>query len=370
MENLIILNIYIFISILLLSLLILFASKKGYLGSKLKFYCISSSLGEDIILLIIISAPIIFILHFLLFSYSLFINNKTEFIFMVNNTNQGTNTLDPVRWWPSGTAQTWGILGTALGVYRLVPGSSRVKAIAALGSLGLSIPSTVYFHAVENPNGFNKLMFSWMKYKQTGNWPSIIPNKVQDDDLKDIIPNLISEGENKYGSINNTNTSNISPLPTAPTAGSVDNNSTTSFLPKDFNFNNLLDNFIPDNLLSFLLDFFRPIPVVGYLDDLIGQQLFIHLLLFIIVISLIILLTIYIFIQIMVNNKEFLLKKFNNKFILFFIKYQLFLAKISSFILPLLIMFGLIELMVGLYFILTHPIPYDKLDIDLHIFIK
>ena len=106
MENLILLNIYIYISILLLSLLTLFASKKGYLGSKLKKYCISSSLGEDIILLFIISAPIIFILHLLLINYSLLINNKTEIILMVNNTNQGTNTQDPVRWWPSGTAQT------------------------------------------------------------------------------------------------------------------------------------------------------------------------------------------------------------------------------------------------------------------------
>jgi len=33
-------------------------------------------------------------------------------------------------------------------------------------------------------------------------------------------------------------------------------------------------------------------------------------------------------------------------------------------------MFGLIELMVGLYFIITHPIPFEKLDIDLHIFIN
>jgi len=72
----------------------------------------------------------------------------------------------------------------------------------------------------------------------------------------------------------------------------------------------------------------------------------------------------------MVKNKEFLLNNFQNKFILFFIKYQLFLGKISSFILPLLIMFGLIELMVGLYFIITHPIPFEKLDIDLHIFIN
>jgi len=49
---------------------------------------------------------------------------------MVNETQ------DPVRWWPSGTAQTRGILGTALGVFRLVPGNPRVKSMAALDSLG------------------------------------------------------------------------------------------------------------------------------------------------------------------------------------------------------------------------------------------
>jgi hypothetical protein len=39
---------------------------------------------------------------------------------MVNETN----TQDPVRWWPSGTPQSWGILGTALGIYRLVATAS------------------------------------------------------------------------------------------------------------------------------------------------------------------------------------------------------------------------------------------------------
>lgn len=72
----------------------------------------------------------------------------------------------------------------------------------------------------------------------------------------------------------------------------------------------------------------------------------------------------------MINNKEFLLNKFNNKFILFFIKYQLILGKISSFVLPFLIMFGLFELLIGLYFLITHPIPLEKLDIDLHIFLN
>ena len=72
----------------------------------------------------------------------------------------------------------------------------------------------------------------------------------------------------------------------------------------------------------------------------------------------------------MVNNIDFITKRFNNRFILYYLKYQLFLSKLSLFILPLFIMFGLIELFVGLYFIITHPIPYENLGIDLHTYLK
>lgn len=89
--------------------------------------------------------------------------------------------------------------------------------------------------------------------------------------------------------------------------------------------------------LHFFLQIFRPVPVEGFLDDLIGQQLFIQMLLLAVVIGLIIIFSVYIFILIMVNNKDFISKQFKNKFILFFIKYQLFLSKISFIILPLLI---------------------------------
>jgi hypothetical protein len=358
MVNLIIFNIFLYIAVLLLSLLFIFISKKGYITLRLKNYCSlsSNSLEELIILVFIISGIIMFILYLLLAiltpALQELIINKSGLILMVNDTQ------DPVRWWPSGTPQTWGILGTALGVYRLVPGNPRVKAMAALSSRlrGLTIPSTVFFHAVENPNGFNRLMYSWMRYKQTGNWPSNIPNQIQDNDINDIIPNVVSEAESKYDSLKNSTSSS----------------SSKAKRPKDFNnfFDNLIPNQLGDSLFSNILDLFRPAEITGYLDDLIGQQLFILFLLFIIVISLIILLTIYIFIQIMINNKEFLLNKFNNKFILFFIKYQLILGKISSFVLPLLIMFGLFELLIGLYFLITHPIPFEKLDIDLHIFLK
>ena len=230
----------------------------------------------------------------------------------------------------------------------MVPGTPKVKATAVLTSLGISIPSAVYLYAVENTNGFNRLMFSWLDYKNTGNWPNLIPDILRYNSLNEIVPNLVKESSEKYTVIQNS----------------------SSFLPKGPG--NPLDYIyiIPEFLKSSLLDFFRPVPVEGHLDDLIGQQLFIHILLLMVVTSLIILFTIYLVIQLLNNNREFLINKFNNKFIRFYFKYQLFLAKISMIILPIIILFGLIEMFVGVYFLLTHPIPYEKLDIDLHTFIK
>lgn len=59
----------------------------------------------------------------------------------------------------------------------------------------------------------------------------------------------------------------------------------------------------------------------------------------------------------MYNNKEFIIKRFKNKFILFYIKYKIILAKISLFVFPLLNLFGLIEIFVGLHYLITHPVP-------------
>ena len=41
----------------------------------------------------------------------------------------------------------------------------------------------MWFHAVDNPNGFNRLMFSMSEYKRTGVWPSNVPNQVADRHL-------------------------------------------------------------------------------------------------------------------------------------------------------------------------------------------
>uniref|UniRef100_A0A896YUF4 Uncharacterized protein n=1 Tax=Coniophora puteana TaxID=80637 RepID=A0A896YUF4_9AGAM len=123
-------------------------------------------------------------------------------------------------------------------------------------------------------------------------------------------------------------------------------------------------------LLDFILNIFKPVAVEGYLDNLLGQQLLIHFLLLIVVISLIVLFIVYFCTIFMLKNKEFILKKFNNKFILLYLNYQVFLAKLTTVILPLLMLLGLIELLIMLHFLITHPIPIEQLPIDLHTYLK
>ena len=110
--------------------------------------------------------------------------------------------------------------------------------------------------------------------------------------------------------------------------------------------------------------------VEGYLDDLIGQHLFIQMLLVIVAISLLLLFISFLFIILLLQNKDYVLKRFNNKFIKFYLNYQFILAKLGFIILPFFIILGIIELIVGSYYIITHPLPYDKLPIDLHTYIK
>lgn len=332
--NLIILNFLLYTSVLVLSLVIMYTSKLGLLGLKAKNLCQTSTIIEILILILLIFTGIMFILS--LIQLFLHPNIKPEWLY-VNDSN---NNQDPVRWWPSGTPQSWGIIGGAIGVYRLVPGTPRTKAIAALTSLGITVPSAVWFHAVENPNGFNRFVrsTSMMEYKRTGSWPATVPDVIPDNRLNPVFDRLSDEATR-----------------------------TANFLGDG----NYFQDLSLDGLFNFFIQFFRPVHVHGYLDDLIGQQIFIYLLMLLIVVSLIILFSLYTLINIMLHNKEFIRNKFNtnNKFIVFFINYQIILSKISIFLLPLIIVFGLIELFVGLHYLITHPLPLEELPVDLHTYI-
>lgn len=254
------------------------------------------------------------------------------------------NSVDPVRYWPFSSSVTWGIIATIL--YRSTPGSLRVRAGVALASLTVTIPIIVYTQAVEHPNGFNRLMFSWLHFKNTGVWPGFIPSDPSEESIDTAMVQSKIEIESKLDSVQNSST----------------------FLPLDFN--ELLSNFSFDNLFLNIIGVFRPVNVEGHLDELVGQQLFIHFILISVVFGLIILFTTYFFIQTMYNNREFITKRFDNRFIRLYIKYQLFLSQISLFVLPAFIFLGLIELFVGLYFLITHPIPFELLPVDLHTYLK
>lgn len=254
------------------------------------------------------------------------------------------NSMDLVRYWPFSSSLIWGVIATAFAVYIFTPGSTRVRAGVALASMIVSIPIIVFTQAVEQPIRFNRLMFSWVHFKNTGVWPGFIDPSLETIDTAMVQSKI--EIESKLDSVQNSST----------------------FLPLDFN--ELLSNFSFDNLFLNIIGVFRPVNVEGHLDDLVGQQLFIHFLLISVVCGLIILFTIYFFIQTMYNNREFITKRFDNRFIRLYIKYQLFLSKVSLFVLPAFIFLGLIELFVGLYFLITHPIPFELLPVDLHTYLK
>lgn len=105
--------------------------------------------------------------------------------------------------------------------------------------------------------------------------------------------------------------------------GSLDADDNISVANTDTDNTNFSIN-LTDSLFNIFLYFIKPIRVEGHLDDLIGQQIIIHMSLFLLTISLILLFIFYIMNNIFLHYKTFFEKKFNNKIIKFYIKYQSF----------------------------------------------
>nr|WVH37936.1 hypothetical protein [Dichomitus squalens] len=261
---------------------------------------------------------------------------------------------DPVRYWPSGAPQILSIIGAAALAYRACPGSPIIKATAATAALGVSGSLHIFIQAVENPEGFNRLMYSIITYRNTGVWPARVPNNPADAEAQ------VSQA------LNQNNNNNL-----------ISNNTSSSIFPDiDFNqFNydgiiNYIRQCIPESIVQFFMDFFRPQIVEGYLDDLIGQQYFIQLLLFVVSILLLLSFVLLTFHYLVYSNRDFILNKFNNNFIKLYFKYQLFFSRINIYVLPIVLLVGLTESVVVNYYLITHPIPYDLIPQDLHIYIK
>ena len=290
-----------------------------------------------------------------------YIRNSIEnsYLYVIPEGHSCDKDVDPVRYWPSGVPQSWSIVGTGLATYtalsRLNNCSPRMRVLGALGSIGVSISTVFYQSAIENPVGFNRFMYGLSIYNKKSSWPSLeeIKQNVSDKDLDNFVKNNIAKADTSV--VNQT----VSEVKSKIDTNKILPDNSTEFLDK------LLDRLF-DTIISIL----KPVNVEGYLDDLIGQRILIHIILFILVISLILLFLFYLFNNIIVLNRDKILSKFNNKYILYFIKYQLLLAKFSTIYAPILIIIGLLVLSHGLYFLIVNQIPYEYLDIDLHTYVS
>ena len=111
------------------------------------------------------------------------------------------------------------------------------------------------------------------------------------------------------------------------------------------------------------------VPSSGYIDDLIGQQIIIVLLLVMASLSLV-LFSVFLINIILFINKDYIINRLNNKLLKLYLKYQAFFIKLSLFWIPIFIFISLFTIIYGMVFIFSPPIPYVNVGIDLHIFVE
>ena len=267
--------------------------------------------------------------------------------------------IDPVRWWPSGVPHWWSIVGTGIatfGVLSKIPNvSPRLRVLGALGSACVTASQVTYHSAIENPVGFNRLMWGLSEYRRTGSWPCIDQkvNNVSDKQVIEFANEVIKQADkSKVESIVNEVCGKKNFLPSS-----------------NFDISDLINNLI-DTIFKETMQLLKPVHVQGFFDDLIGQRMFVETILFILCISIVLLFIVFIFNLIFLLNKDKIINKFNNKIISFYVKYHAFLSKITLFYIPIFIFIGLFTLCHGLHWLITNQIPYESLDVDLHKFIS
>jgi len=235
--------------------------------------------------------------------------NVLDLSIYINDTDSSKVVVDrPDSKWPGGSTQVASITTSAYLAARRMPGGPLQKGIAAV-SAGAVVSGIVgYFQAVEHPNGFNNIV-----------------NKV-------ITKNNIDK--------------------VTPTSTSNKSDTISKFMPGD-NDGDKLGDMLASVIKAFGME---PKSTDMPLEDLVNQHAVIIYLLFFIIVGIIILtillmITLYIY-----YYRDYFLKNFSNYYINLYIRYQIFLAKISFVVYPIIILSGMFVLCHGLYYLATHPV--------------
>jgi hypothetical protein len=223
----------------------------------------------------------------------------------------------------------------------------------------------------ENSVGFNRLMFGLTEYNRTKRWPSLdVLNKASESELGQIATETMKTHGISKDSLSITN------IEQSLTSNGIDDTTKSKILEE---LNKISNKILPDfnldlnNLLNKLFEtvfsIFQPVKVTGYLDDLIGQQIALKVVSLLLICSAILGFIAYIVNIIFYINKDYLLNKFNNKYAQFYIKYQAFFARLALIYLPILVFINLFTLLYIFIFLITHPIPYEVLGVDYHVYV-
>lgn len=231
-----------------------------------------------------------------------FIFTSSDFINNLNDNNSSNISVDrPDSKWPSGSTQVATITTSALLAAKNMPGGPLQKGAAAVLTGAVSGITVGYFHAIEHPNGFNNF---WKKVMEKS----------------DITNGSINKGVSR-------------------------------FMSDD-------DSEFWSNLLAKLVKILGMEPKSNNLplDVLVNQHGAMHYLLFFMLISILLLTVIFLFTIIFYNYRNYFIKRFTNKYINLYIRYQIFLAKVFFIIYPIIFCLGMFVLAHGLYYLSTHPI--------------
>lgn len=306
---------------------------------------------------------LIFIDLILFYSFNLscleyFINSV--YSYALPNGNPTEESVDPTSYWSTGVPQFWTIIGTGLATFKalgyLRGCSPRLRVLGALGLMGISTTTILYHTAIENQPVFARFMYALSEVTNGRSWPSAerMTGAILQETIKTTTDSMEQLADK---SVVNSTVSEVSKV--------IESGSQFISDGSDVIIQKLLNAFF--NLTFSIIS---PVKVEAYLDDMIGQQIILHIILFILAISILFLFLFYIMNLLILSYRDQILGKLNNKFIVFIIKFELGLAKIATIYAPILIIIGLFVLIHGLYFLISHQIPYESLGIDLHTFIS
>lgn len=309
----------------------------------------------------IITFYIIYSLLYFIISIYLSYSDFNVISFVVEpGSSAGSNfPSDPVRYWPSGVPQSTSIVASGVATYmalRKAGVSPRVGAIFALGAGSVSASVVTVQSIIGNPVGFSRFMSGLIHYRETKKFPSL-KYLNQNPSLNEATIEII-KAEVENPSINQDTVA-------AEALKAWDNSSVTKFLDDSMSITEFLISLYESAYKLFLNSIEFGI-VEGYLDDLIGQRLFLEFILFMTVIFVILLFILFITNLLILNYKDKLLSIFTNKYLLFILKYELFLSKVLVLIIPIFVLIGLLNICYILYWLISNPIPYESLGIDLH----